>query len=282
MTELETGYSIDIQNVNIDGDFESHNTADGLNQRVAGDGLNVSEAALSIDDQEGDESKKDSSNQRYVNVERIFLITNFVMELPSAIFDQLSSVQKPQYALISMIISFTVMFICIIDLARTGRRERVKLMMRGHIPWFYSPSPSHKPLGTFVDIVGLVCGIFQCVFAAIAYAFLCHKAQSPIKICVWPLIFASGVLWSRFPRNAYNDDEKDADVNAKVITVYKVDMHCEDCSRKIRRTIELFEGVEAVETDSEGNTLTVTGKVDPMKIKAKLEKKTKRKVDILS
>lgn len=125
------------------------------------------------------------------------------MELPSAIFDQLSSVQKPQYALISMIISFTVMFICIIDLARTGRRERVKLMMRGHIPWFYSPSPSHKPLGTFVDIVGLVCGIFQCVFAAIAYAFLCHKAQSPIKICVWPLIFASGVLWSRFPRNAY-------------------------------------------------------------------------------
>lgn len=39
-----------------------------------------------------------------------------------------------------------------------------------------------------------------------------------------------------------NDDEKDADVNAKVITVYKVDMHCEDCSRKIRRTIELFEG----------------------------------------
>lgn len=37
-----------------------------------------------------------------------------------------------------------------------------------------------------------------------------------------------------------NDDEKDADVNAKVITVYKVDMHCEDCSRKIRRTIELF------------------------------------------
>ncbi|KAF2293760.1 hypothetical protein GH714_004516 [Hevea brasiliensis] len=55
--------------------------------------------------------------------------------------------------------------------------------------------------GTFADIVGLVCGIFQCASAAIAYAFLSQKADSPIKISVWPLIFAFGVLCSRFPRN---------------------------------------------------------------------------------
>ncbi|KAF2293750.1 hypothetical protein GH714_004472 [Hevea brasiliensis] len=90
-------------------------------------------------------------------LEKIFLITNLAVELPSAVFDQLSSVHKPQYALISMIMSFTVMLISIIDLARMGRRERVKWMRRGKIiPWFYSPYPIYKPLGTFADIVGLI------------------------------------------------------------------------------------------------------------------------------
>ncbi|XP_021636501.2 uncharacterized protein LOC110632545 [Hevea brasiliensis] len=182
--------------VSID-DVKSDGTADGLIQRVTGDSSTGSEVVLNIDKQEENQKRKHSSNQRDTTLERIFLIINFVVELPSAVFEQLSSVRKPQYALVSMIMSFTVMLISIIDLARTCQREGAKLTMRG------SPSQSHKPLSTFAVIVGLVCSIFQCVFAAIAYAFLSRKAECPIKISVWPLIFASGVLWFRFPRNEH-------------------------------------------------------------------------------
>ncbi|KDP38893.1 hypothetical protein JCGZ_05050 [Jatropha curcas] len=70
-------------------------------------------------------------------------------------------------------------------------------MIRGLKPWFYSPYPSFKPLGTFADVVGLVCAIFQFVFATIVYVLL---SANPIKISVWPVIFAIGVLFSRFPR----------------------------------------------------------------------------------
>lgn len=41
-------------------------------------------------------------------------------------------------------------------------------------------------------------------------------------------------------------------------------------------------GVEDVKVDSAGNKLTVTGKVDPAKIKEKLEEKTNKKVEIVS
>ncbi|KAF2319741.1 hypothetical protein GH714_018463 [Hevea brasiliensis] len=64
MTELETGYSVDVQNANSNGDFESQGTADGLNQRVTGDSLTESEVALSIDGQEENRNRNESSNQR--------------------------------------------------------------------------------------------------------------------------------------------------------------------------------------------------------------------------
>ncbi|XP_021619262.1 heavy metal-associated isoprenylated plant protein 5 [Manihot esculenta] len=70
--------------------------------------------------------------------------------------------------------------------------------------------------------------------------------------------------------------------DAKVISVYKMNMHCEGCAKKIRRAVKRLEGVEAVKTDCEGNKLTVTGKVDPEKVKARVEEKTKKKVEIVS
>ena len=44
----------------------------------------------------------------------------------------------------------------------------------------------------------------------------------------------------------------------------------------------LFIGVSDVKADSSSNKLTVTGKVDPAVIKAKLEQKTKKKTEIVS
>ncbi|KAJ9160328.1 hypothetical protein P3X46_025739 [Hevea brasiliensis] len=152
------------------------------------------------DDDNGSE-KADRFAQKVSSLERIFLIANFILELPSAAFDQLSSVHKPQYALLSMLISFTVLIISIIDLVYKGRKERVTWMIRGLIPWFYYPYPNSKPFGTFPDIIGLVCAVFQFIFAAISYAFLSQHSDNPIKVSVWPVFFAFGLLSSRLSGN---------------------------------------------------------------------------------
>ncbi|XP_065855023.1 heavy metal-associated isoprenylated plant protein 3-like [Euphorbia lathyris] len=64
----------------------------------------------------------------------------------------------------------------------------------------------------------------------------------------------------------------------KPVSVYKVDMHCEGCCKKIRRAVKHLEGVESAKTDRQSNKLTVTGEVDPEKVKARLEKKMKKEV----
>ncbi|KAI5561027.1 hypothetical protein BDE02_16G085400 [Populus trichocarpa] len=66
------------------------------------------------------------------------------------------------------------------------------------------------------------------------------------------------------------------------ISVYKMDIHCEGCAKKIRLAVKHFDGVESVKTDCAGNKLTVTGKVDPAKIKARVEERTKKRVEIVS
>ena len=44
----------------------------------------------------------------------------------------------------------------------------------------------------------------------------------------------------------------------------------------------VVEGVEDVKTDCEANKVTVIGKVDPTKVRDRLAKKTKKKVDLIS
>ncbi|PPD70847.1 hypothetical protein GOBAR_DD32270 [Gossypium barbadense] len=70
--------------------------------------------------------------------------------------------------------------------------------------------------------------------------------------------------------------------DGKVTAVYKIDMHCEGCAKKIKRSIKHYEGVEDVKTDCGANKLTVIGKVDPAKVRDRLAEKTKKKVDLIS
>ncbi|KAK6283152.1 hypothetical protein POUND7_016977, partial [Theobroma cacao] len=46
----------------------------------------------------------------------VFPICNFTLELPSTVFDQLSSKDHPQYALIAMLFSFIALMSCIAEL----------------------------------------------------------------------------------------------------------------------------------------------------------------------
>ncbi|WCJ39524.1 CRINKLY4 related 3 [Euphorbia peplus] len=142
-------------------------------------------------------TRTDRFNDKISSLESVFLVSNFVLEIPSAVFDQLSSVHKPQFALLSMIMSFTVLVISIVDLVYKGKRERVSLMKKGFLPWFYCPYPNSKPFGTFPDIVGLVCAFFQWVFASIAFVFLSRHTDNPIKVSSWPIFFAFSLLCTK-------------------------------------------------------------------------------------
>ncbi|XP_065855029.1 heavy metal-associated isoprenylated plant protein 5-like [Euphorbia lathyris] len=68
----------------------------------------------------------------------------------------------------------------------------------------------------------------------------------------------------------------------KPVSVYKMNMHCEGCCKKIRRAVKHLEGVESAKTYRQSNKLTVTGEVDPEKVKARLEKKMRKEVEIVS
>ncbi|KAF8102323.1 hypothetical protein N665_0198s0036 [Sinapis alba] len=69
---------------------------------------------------------------------------------------------------------------------------------------------------------------------------------------------------------------------ASITVVLKVDMHCEGCASKIVKCVRAFKGVETVKSESETGKLTVTGEVDPAKLRETLQEKTKKKVDLVS
>lgn len=64
--------------------------------------------------------------------------------------------------------------------------------------------------------------------------------------------------------------------------VLKVDLHCEGCAKKVKRAVRNFDGVEDVKADIASHKLTVTGKVDPAKVRERVEEKTHKKVELLS
>ncbi|KAH9626708.1 hypothetical protein KSS87_021607 [Heliosperma pusillum] len=78
-----------------------------------------------------------------------------------------------------------------------------------------------------------------------------------------------------------NEGEKKVE-SGVATTVFKFDMHCEGCAKKIRKSLKNFQGVESVKTDCSTNKLVVTGNVDPVKIKERVEQKMKKKVELVS
>nr|KYP69514.1 hypothetical protein KK1_008705 [Cajanus cajan] len=60
-------------------------------------------------------------------------------------------------------------------------------------------------------------------------------------------------------------------------------MHCEGCARKVRRCLKGFPGVEKVVTDCKSHMVVVKGeKADPLKVLERIQKKSHRKVELLS
>ncbi|KAL7085713.1 hypothetical protein ACP275_14G295700 [Erythranthe tilingii] len=66
-----------------------------------------------------------------------------------------------------------------------------------------------------------------------------------------------------------------------VTVVLKTDFHCDGCTYKSINYIRSFDGVEAV-TVGEEQKITIVGLVDPAKLRANLEKKIRKTVELVS
>lgn len=65
--------------------------------------------------------------------------------------------------------------------------------------------------------------------------------------------------------------------------VLKVEMHCEGCAKKVEKSLLRFEGVENVKADSRSKTVVVKSRTaDPAKVCERVQKKTKRRVELIS
>ncbi|XP_019179110.1 PREDICTED: heavy metal-associated isoprenylated plant protein 7-like isoform X2 [Ipomoea nil] len=78
--------------------------------------------------------------------------------------------------------------------------------------------------------------------------------------------------------------EEKKEEEEKIEIVLKVDMHCEACARKVTRSLKGFQGVEEVTADYKASKVVVKGNksVDPMKVCERIQKKSGRKVDLIS
>uniref|UniRef100_A0A7N0V5C5 HMA domain-containing protein n=1 Tax=Kalanchoe fedtschenkoi TaxID=63787 RepID=A0A7N0V5C5_KALFE len=78
-------------------------------------------------------------------------------------------------------------------------------------------------------------------------------------------------------------DVKEEKSEEEVITaVYKVNLHCKQCAREIRQPLLRAQGVHKVECDIESGKITIKGSIDAVKIHKRIEKLSKKKVELVS
>ncbi|XP_071688216.1 heavy metal-associated isoprenylated plant protein 3-like [Rutidosis leptorrhynchoides] len=77
--------------------------------------------------------------------------------------------------------------------------------------------------------------------------------------------------------------EKKQKAAGVMVVILKIDLHCEGCAGRVVKVVRTLDGVESVRIgDNELNKLTVIGNVDPVKLRQKVEEKTKKKVELIS
>ncbi|XP_019188943.1 PREDICTED: heavy metal-associated isoprenylated plant protein 3-like [Ipomoea nil] len=70
--------------------------------------------------------------------------------------------------------------------------------------------------------------------------------------------------------------------DGSITVVLKADLHCEGCVSKIVKTIRSYDGVQTVDIDGNSDKVTVIGKVDPEKLRERVEAKTHKKIVLVS
>lgn len=78
------------------------------------------------------------------------------------------------------------------------------------------------------------------------------------------------------------EEEKKGEAKPPSPFVLFVDLHCVGCAKKIEKSIMRIRGVEGVTIDMAQNQVAIKGIVEPQTVCAKIMKKTKRRVKVLS
>ncbi|KAG6737261.1 hypothetical protein POTOM_058775 [Populus tomentosa] len=118
----------------------------------------------------------------------ILLMTNLILEIASAVFDQMG------YALIGMVLAFVALLLAAVELIHMARKERTK--REGLLPPFLLHA-TRKPVGTIVEYFGLAGAVWQCVYSTVEYTYTRQKKDNPIKMCLLPFIFLLCVAISK-------------------------------------------------------------------------------------
>ncbi|TQD73941.1 hypothetical protein C1H46_040511 [Malus baccata] len=131
-----------------------------------------------------------------------FLFISLCLEILSVACDQASSPSKPRYALFGMLLAIVGVLICVLEFIYKGIKGRVELRRWGKLWWFYyPPPPCYKPLGTVVEISGLIGGIAQCVTSIIQYVYFSQHLDSPFKVSLYPAILVICLITSRLSKD---------------------------------------------------------------------------------
>ncbi|KAL6648780.1 hypothetical protein ACP70R_013004 [Stipagrostis hirtigluma subsp. patula] len=64
--------------------------------------------------------------------------------------------------------------------------------------------------------------------------------------------------------------------------VLKMELHCAGCAQKVKKAIKHVPGVESITADAAANRIVVAGTADAGALKARIEAKTNKAVEIVS
>ncbi|KAG8073488.1 hypothetical protein GUJ93_ZPchr0006g44899 [Zizania palustris] len=77
-------------------------------------------------------------------------------------------------------------------------------------------------------------------------------------------------------------DEKAPSKGGAEPVVLRMELHCAGCAQKVKKSIKHFAGVESVVADLAANRVIVTGTADAAALRARIEAKTQKSVEIVS
>ncbi|KAJ6674438.1 HEAVY METAL-ASSOCIATED ISOPRENYLATED PLANT PROTEIN 4 [Salix viminalis] len=78
------------------------------------------------------------------------------------------------------------------------------------------------------------------------------------------------------------ETEKKVAEKEVITAVYKVNLHCQQCARDIKKPLLITQGVHSVEADAEKSEVKIKGAIDVIKIHKLLQKLSKKKVELIS
>ncbi|CAN6856109.1 unnamed protein product [Brassica oleracea] len=127
------------------------------------------------------------------------VVINLLLEIASAGADQLSSTRKPYFAKVSLLMSFLSLILSTLDFTYKIRAHKARFRFKWPIPCFYYPSRGYNRIfGSSTDAILFFCVIGQLIVSTINCSFTDRRRDGPIKVSVWPLVFAIGMVVSKF------------------------------------------------------------------------------------